>query len=176
MWPLVLLAIGAAVVMSSKGGRAAAARVQMAAKDLYANVSLPHAIPPLGNFPARISSPFGMRVHPTLHTQKMHEGVDLPAPVGTPVYAPVDGVVTRIDRDGIDRGVVNGNCVHMQGEGYGMAFLHLSRVDVAVGDRVVQGEQLGLVGTTGRSTGPHLHFQVTVSGQTVNPQLVLAVV
>ena len=110
----------------------------------------------------RKTSPFGPRTHPTTGEKgKMHNGLDLAAPEGTPVYAAADGVVSVSSN-----GSVTGLYVTVKhnatsgGEQYGTDYLHLSRVDVARGQQVKEGDQIGLVGSTGRSTGPHLHFNV----------------
>lgn len=121
---------------------------------------------PIEHF-TRISSPYGIRVHPVLHTVRMHTGVDYAAPTGTKILAPSDGVVSfRGWKGGY------GNTV-MVDHGNGMQTLygHMSAfIDgVNVGTRVKAGDVIGLVGTTGRSTGPHLHYEVRIDGQHVNP-------
>ena len=91
-------------------------------------------------------------------------------PVGAPVYAPFGGVVERVDRAGVGRGVVNGHAVFLRSNGYLWAFLHLSAVDVSVGAWVQRGQRLGRTGQTGRATGPHLHVQVyDPTGRLVDP-------
>lgn len=117
-----------------------------------------------------ISSPFGWRRNPVTGARHFHAGVDLPAPRGTPVVAPAAGRVSRVDVDGVGKGQINGNAVHLvTDEGLRWAFLHLSSVDVAAGGRVRRGQRLGRVGSTGRSTGPHLHLQVTWRGEPIDP-------
>lgn len=91
----------------------------------------------------------------------MHRGIDLPLPVGTPIRAVVNGVIVRIDHDGEGRGQINGNAVHLSNTAATFHYLHLSRVDVEVGQRVRVGERLGLTGNTGSSTGPHLHYAIS---------------
>ena len=99
--------------------------------------------------------------------------MDIPVPVGTPVYAPFAGVVTRIDRDGVGRGVTNGNAVFIRSNNYLWAFLHLSAVELLVGAKVQRGQLIGRTGATGRATGPHLHIQVyDPSGRLVDPMTV----
>ena len=114
---------------------------------------------------ARLTSPFGLRVHPIYGTVRLHAGMDLAAPTGTPVKAAADAVVVSAAAHG----------------GYGLAVVldhggalatlygHLSRLDVQPGDVVHRGDRIGLVGSTGASTGPHLHFEVRVSGTPVDP-------
>ena len=116
----------------------------------------------------RISSGFsGARLHPVLNKVRAHLGVDFAAPVGTPVWAPADGVVVARSRD--DAG---GNRISLRhGGGYETHYLHLSRFasGLAVGDRVRQKEVIGYVGSTGLSTGPHLDYRVRRGGAWVNP-------
>ncbi len=116
---------------------------------------------------ARISSGFGMRKHPILGFTKFHEGVDFAAPKGTPIYAAGDGVV-KIS------GWVNGygNFVELgHANKYETAYGHMSAFakGIHVGVRVHQGQVIGYVGSTGRSTGPHLHYEIHIAGKKVNP-------
>jgi len=114
---------------------------------------------------ARISSSFGMRRHPILGYSKMHTGVDFAAPTGTPIYAAGDGVVKRAGRNG-----GYGNYVQIRHNGeFSTAYGHMSRILVKPGQRVRQGDVIGRVGTTGRSTGPHLHYEIIQAGHKVNP-------
>ncbi len=114
---------------------------------------------------ARISSSFGMRRHPILGYSKMHTGVDFAAPTGTPIYAAGDGVVKRAGRNG-----GYGNYIQIRHNGeFSTAYAHLSRILVQPGQRVQQGDVIGRVGSTGRSTGPHLHYEIIRDGKKVNP-------
>jgi murein DD-endopeptidase MepM/ murein hydrolase activator NlpD len=116
---------------------------------------------------ARISSPFGMRDHPILGFMKMHKGTDFAAPVGTPIYAAGDALVEFAGLKG-----PNGNFVRLHHDnGWETLYLHMNRIwpGIVAGAHVTQGQQIGEVGTTGRSTGPHLHYEVHVDGQPVNP-------
>ena len=116
---------------------------------------------------ARMSSGFGMRRHPVLGYGKMHKGVDFAAPTGTPIYAAGDGTIQRAGRWSSF-----GNYVRIRHrDGLETAYAHMSRIAKGVkpGARVQQGEIIGYVGTTGRSTGPHLHYEVLVKGAQVNP-------
>ncbi|MGI4732259.1 MAG: M23 family metallopeptidase [Janthinobacterium lividum] len=116
---------------------------------------------------ARISSPFGMRDHPILGFMKLHKGTDFAAPVGTPIYAAGDATVEFAGLKG-----PNGNFVKLRHDsGWETLYLHMNRIwpGVVAGARVSQGEQIGEVGTTGRSTGPHLHYEVHVAGKPVDP-------
>jgi murein DD-endopeptidase MepM/ murein hydrolase activator NlpD len=114
---------------------------------------------------AKLTSGYGMRTHPVLGGRKNHKGIDLAAPTGTPVYAPADGLVARADWFSS-----YGNYIQLEHGGelqtrYG----HLSGFAVQAGDRVKKGDLIGYVGSTGRSTGPHLHYEVRVAGDSVNP-------
>lgn len=119
---------------------------------------------------ARLSSPFGWRLHPTLRVPKLHTGIDLAAPRGTPIYAAEGGTVERIDVDGSGKGEVNGNTVHIKGPSGTWSYLHMQTAPfVRIGQRVEAGTQLGIVGTTGRSSGPHLHLQLARMGMPIDP-------
>lgn len=116
---------------------------------------------------ARLTSGYGSRVHPVLGYTKMHEGVDFGAPIGTPILAAGDGIVTRATYSG-----GYGNLVEIQHDStWSTRYGHISRFapDLRPGDRVKQGDVIAFVGNTGRSTGPHLHYEVRRNGQAVNP-------
>jgi len=128
----------------------------------YAGGSMVWPLP--GNY--RISSPYGYRIHPILKTKQFHSGVDIPAKTGTKILAANDGVV-------IFSGVKSsyGNFVVIDHGGkMTTAYAHCSRRLVSQGQKVKKGQAIALVGTTGRSTGPHLHFEVRKDGKTTNPQ------
>lgn len=113
----------------------------------------------------RISDDYGMRMHPTLHVEKFHNGVDLAAPTGTAIYAAYDGIVVASDY-----GATMGNYVMIDhGDGLYTIYMHASELYVKKGDIVVRGEKIAAVGSTGRSTGPHLHFGVRLNGSYVSP-------
>jgi murein DD-endopeptidase MepM/ murein hydrolase activator NlpD len=114
---------------------------------------------------ARLSSGFGKRKHPVLGYTKMHKGLDFAAPRGTPIYAAGSGTVQHAGRKG-----AYGNFVLIRHNAdYSTAYAHMKRVNTAKGRRVKQGQVIGYVGTTGRSTGPHLHYEIRRSGRQVNP-------
>lgn len=116
---------------------------------------------------ARISSGFGMRKHPILGYSKMHKGMDFAAPSGTPIFAAGNGTIAKIGRNG-----GYGNYIRIKhANGYSTAYAHMSKFAKGLkqGSRVHQGDVIGYVGTTGRSTGPHLHYEVLVSDKQVNP-------
>lgn len=116
---------------------------------------------------ARLSSGFGLRRHPVLGYSKMHKGVDFAAPTGTPVMAAGNGTVAFAGWYGSF-----GNYVRIaHAGGYETAYAHLSRIDPGLrkGARVRQGQRIGRVGSTGRSTGPHLHYEVLARARQINP-------
>jgi murein DD-endopeptidase MepM/ murein hydrolase activator NlpD len=116
---------------------------------------------------ARLSSGFGMRRNPILGYSKMHEGLDFAAPRGTPIYAAGDGVVERASRYG-----AYGKYVRLRHNSeYATAYAHLNGFadGIRPGQPVKQGETIGFVGSTGRSTGPHLHYEILRYGEQVNP-------
>ena len=124
------------------------------------------AIQPVSNKDLKqTASGYGTRIDPIYKTVKFHSGMDFSANVGTPVYATGNGVVRKAGWEGL-----YGNCIQSDhGFGYVTRYAHLSKIDVRVGQKVVRGETIGKVGTTGKSTGPHLHYEVMVKGQIVNP-------
>ena len=117
---------------------------------------------------ARLSSPFGMRKHPIDGYNKMHKGTDFAAPMGTPIMASGDGVVKKAGWCG-----GGGNCVKIKHNStYQTVYAHMSKFarGIKPGVRVKQGQTIGYVGSTGKSTGPHLHYEVIVNGKKVNSQ------
>ncbi|ACT57842.1 M23 family metallopeptidase [Hirschia baltica] len=115
---------------------------------------------------ARLSSSFGKRRHPVLGYTKVHKGTDFAAPRGTPIYAAGNGVVERASRYGS-----YGNYVRIRhADGYKTAYAHMNGYGKGIksGVRVKQGQIIGYVGTTGRSTGPHLHYEVQINGKHVD--------
>lgn len=116
---------------------------------------------------ARITSGFGMRMHPLLGYSKMHKGVDFGAAVGTPIYAAGDGIIEEAGFKG-----TFGNYVKIKHSSkYATAYGHASRIarGIRPGAHVKQGQVIAYVGSTGRSTGPHLHYEILVGGEQVNP-------
>jgi murein DD-endopeptidase MepM/ murein hydrolase activator NlpD len=113
-----------------------------------------------------ISSGFGSRWHPVYGGSRFHAGIDMVAPTGTPVVATAPGIVATAGGCG-----GYGLCVAIDhGGGVVTIYGHLSRIDVAPGTRIERGQSLGQVGSTGVSTGPHLHYEIRRSGQPLNPQ------
>ena len=140
----------------------------LSASSIGGSVSIPSSMPVAA---LRITSPFGMRYHPIHHRYMGHKGVDLAAPSGTPVYASADGVVGKAEWFG-----GYGNYIQIEHGGeietrYG----HLSGYAVSAGEHVHKGELIGYVGATGDATGPHLHYEVRIAGDAVNPMPYLSV-
>lgn len=119
---------------------------------------------------ARISSKFGLRKHPILGFTRMHKGLDFAAPEGTSVYAAGDGEVVAAGKNG-----AYGNYIRIRHEnGYSSAYAHLSKIadGLKVGGKVTQGQEIAKVGTTGLSTGPHLHYEVLLNEEAIDPATV----
>ncbi len=117
---------------------------------------------------ARLSSPFGMRKHPIDGFNKMHRGTDFAAPMGTPIMASGDGVIKKVGWCG-----GGGNCIKIKHNStYQTIYAHMSKFapGIKVGVRVKQGQVIGFVGSTGKSTGPHLHYEVIEYGKKINSQ------
>lgn len=115
----------------------------------------------------RVGSGFGMRKDPIDSTMKMHKGIDIAAPTGTKVYAAGSGKVLKIrsSEDGY------GNCIVIEhGYGFVSRYAHLSGFKIKEGDEVKKGDLIGLVGSTGRSTGPHLHYEIENDGEKIDPK------
>ncbi|KUR73667.1 hypothetical protein AQZ52_01480 [Novosphingobium fuchskuhlense] len=126
-------------------------------------VSIPSLVPVTSN--RAMSSGFGMRVHPVLGGLRAHKGIDLPATTGTPIHASADGVVGKADWFG-----GYGLFVELEhGGSMETRYGHMSRIAVAEGQHVRKGDVIGYVGSTGRSTGSHLHYEVRIGGEAVNP-------
>ncbi len=118
---------------------------------------------PLGSY--RVTSSYGPRINPVTKESHLHNGIDLGAQEGTPIYAAAPGKVTVASV-----GPVTGNWVKIDhGSGIATAYLHMSAIVARPGITVNGGDLIGYVGTTGRSTGPHLHFIVYVNGKEVDP-------
>ena len=116
---------------------------------------------------AKISSNFGMRKHPISGFNKMHKGIDFAAPIGTPIYAGGNGIVEYVGRNG-----GYGKYIRIRHNNeYKTAYAHLSsyKKGISKGVRVNQGEVIGYVGNTGRSTGPHLHYEIIYQNKQINP-------
>lgn len=126
------------------------------------SISIP-SIKPIDD--VSFSSGFGVRADPFRHSAAMHPGVDMPGQTGTDIYATADGIVSYAKwMNGY------GNLVELDhGKGVSTRYGHLSKILVAEGERVHRGELIALMGSTGRSTGSHLHYEVRIDGRAVNP-------
>ncbi len=125
-------------------------------------VSIPSRMPLAG---LTMTSEYGMRNHPVTGRRAAHKGVDLSAPTGTPIYATADGLVSRaswFSTYGLYVAVEHGSQIQTR-------YAHMSRLNVAEGQRIQKGDVIGYVGSTGRSTGPHLHYEVRIDGAAVDP-------
>lgn len=125
------------------------------------------AIQPISNKElSRLSSGFGLRMHPILKVRKMHPGIDFSAPKGTPIYATGDGVIKKV------RSSFGGYGKQVEvdhGYGYVTKYAHMSAFNVKKGQKVKRGECIGYVGNSGRSTAPHLHYEVHKDKKKINP-------
>lgn len=140
--------------------------IKMAQNKSKMLASIP-AIQPISNKNLRrVASGFGYRVDPIYKTRKMHRGIDFTAPTGTKIYATGDAVVQKVrnKRWGYGKHVVLNH-----GYGYTTLYGHMSRIEVRIGQKVKRGQLIGLVGSTGKSTGAHLHYEVHKNGNAVNP-------
>jgi murein DD-endopeptidase MepM/ murein hydrolase activator NlpD len=125
------------------------------------------AIQPVSNADlTRMASGFGMRIDPHYKVPKMHAGMDFTAPTGTPIYATGDGTVLRADNASSGYG----NHIRIDhGYGYVTLYGHMSRIKSRPGQKVKRGEVIGYVGSTGKSTAPHLHYEVRYNGDPIDP-------
>ena len=139
--------------------------VELATEKEKMLASIP-AIQPIKNEDlTRMSSGYGMRLHPILKSWRMHNGMDFTAPTGTPIFASGDGKVVRANRSS-----TFGNVVYIEhGYGYKTVYAHMSKIIAKLGQRVHRGDLIGLVGNTGRSVAPHLHYEVHKNNKSVNP-------
>ena len=125
------------------------------------------AIQPVSNKNlSRMASGYGYRIHPIYKTRKLHTGMDFSAKTGTPIYATGDGKISKVRRS--RRGYGN-HVIIDHGYGYKTLYAHMSKMLVKKGQRVKRGEVIGLVGSTGTSVAPHVHYEVKKDGKKVNP-------
>jgi len=130
--------------------------------------ALPNSKPLKGNLD--VSSEFGLRRNPFGGlSYEMHSGIDFRGPIGTPIYATADGIIVKAQYSG----GYGKQVVIDHGYGYETLYAHLSDIEVQAGDRVRRGDLIGELGNTGRSSGPHLHYEVHRNGQAVNPRYYL---
>ena len=139
---------------------------ELAKKKTDMLASIPGIQPITNKELTHIASGFGYRIHPIYKTSMMHEGLDFTAPVGTEIYASGNGVVVKVETMG--RGYGN-NILIDHGFGYQTLYAHLSKFKARVGQRIKRGDVIGYVGSTGSSTGPHLHYEVWRNGMKIDP-------
>jgi murein DD-endopeptidase MepM/ murein hydrolase activator NlpD len=140
--------------------------IMLAKQDEQKLLCIP-AIQPIYNKDlTRVASGYGMRIDPIYRTRKMHQGMDFTAPIGTEIFATGNGIVKEAGwRQGY------GKCVKINhGFGYETLYAHMHKITARVGQSVKRGDVIGEVGNTGKSTGPHLHYEVHFKGTPVNPQ------
>ena len=124
--------------------------------------SVPSIMPTAGWLTSQFSR---NRAHPLLHISRPHEGIDVAAPMGAPIIAPASGTVTKVDREN-----GYGNVLEIDhGNGIVTRYAHCSRIDVRQGQHVTRGQRVAAVGSTGLSTGPHLHYEIHINGKIVDP-------
>lgn len=111
-------------------------------------------------------SGYGIRIHPVHKVKKFHRGIDFTAPKGTAIQATGDGVVKRVERR---KNGYGNNVIIDHGFGYESLYAHMATIDIKKGEKVVKGQKIGSVGSTGTSTAPHLHYEVKINGKSVNP-------
>lgn len=125
------------------------------------------AIQPVNNKDlSRVASGYGYRVDPVYKVTKFHAGLDFTAPQGTPIYATADGVVKEAD---YNAGGYGNHVIINHGYGYETLYGHMVRIKVKTGQKISRGEVIGFVGSTGKSTGPHCHYEVHKGGEPVDP-------
>ena len=127
---------------------------------------IPAIMPVKGTDIYRISSHYGQRTDPFYKVTKFHGGIDFSGPVGLGIYATGDGVVVKVEKSKSGYG---NNVVIDHGYGYKTRYAHLNTIKVKKGEKVKRGQEIGLLGNTGKSTAPHLHYEVIKNNKTVNP-------
>jgi murein DD-endopeptidase MepM/ murein hydrolase activator NlpD len=140
--------------------------VEMARDKEQMLASIP-AIQPVANKDLKkMASGYGYRIHPIYKVRKLHTGTDFSAPTGTPIYATGDGKVSTYKRS---RAGYGNHIIIDHGYGYQTLYAHMSKVDVKRGQKVKRGDVIGYIGSSGRSTAPHLHYEVIKDGRKINP-------
>lgn len=140
--------------------------MDMASKKEQMLASIPSIMPVKSEDLKRISSGFGIRMHPILKIRKMHEGQDFTAPTGTEIFATGNGTISKVEKKRFGFGY---HVIVDHGYGYETIYAHMSKISVRPGQKVQRGDILGLVGNTGSSTAPHLHYEVVKNGRKIDP-------
>ncbi|MFV0554216.1 MAG: M23 family metallopeptidase [Mangrovibacterium sp.] len=129
--------------------------------------SIPAIVPVADKELKYMASGYGYRIDPVYKIRKFHAGMDFAAPIGTNIYATGDGVIDRVQKL---KGGYGTNILIDHGYGYETMYAHMHSTSVKAGDKVVRGQIIGTVGSSGKSTGPHLHYEVRKDGRAMNPQ------
>ena len=140
--------------------------MDMASKKEQMLASIPSIMPVKSEDLKRISSGFGIRMHPILKIRKMHEGQDFTAPTGTQIFATGNGTVSSVEKKRFGFGF---HVIVDHGYGYKTIYAHMSRINVRKGEKINRGDVMGLVGNTGSSTAPHLHYEVVKNDVKIDP-------
>jgi len=140
--------------------------MKLAKKNTKKLASIPAVMPIPNKDLKRLASGYGYRIDPFYKTRKFHAGMDFTAPTGTEIHATGDGVVVKVETK---RWGYGKNIVIDHGYGYQTRYAHMSHFKVKRGDKVTRGQVIGLVGSTGKSTAPHLHYEVLLNGKAQNP-------
>jgi murein DD-endopeptidase MepM/ murein hydrolase activator NlpD len=133
-------------------------------EDMLASIP---AIQPVSNADlTRIASGFGMRIDPIYRTPRMHTGLDFTAPIGTDIHVTGKGIIVEVE---YNSGGYGNHVIVDHGFGYQSHYAHMSRFNCKVGEKVNRGDLIGYVGSTGKSTGPHLHYEIIYNGEKIDP-------
>lgn len=161
----IALAESLPIVQANVGSGDVASQLAFQRSGLGLSTASPmQMVDPVGS--GRVSSLFGPRSDPFTGETRQHKGIDVAAPTGTPIVASAPGTVTWAG----ERGSYGELVIVDHGGGVESRYAHQAWIDVAVGDEVAAGEVIGAVGSTGRSTGPHLHYEIRVNGEAVDPR------
>ncbi|MBD81342.1 MAG: peptidase M23 [Crocinitomicaceae bacterium] len=140
--------------------------IKLAKKKEEMLASIPSIMPISNNDLKRVGSGYGMRMHPVLKIPKFHDGMDFTAPTGTEIYVTGLGTVKKVSKKRYGYGY---HIIVDHGFGYETLYAHMSEIKVRVGQKLQRGDVIGLVGNTGTSTAPHLHYEVRKNGAHINP-------
>lgn len=128
--------------------------------------SIPSIIPIADKNLTRLSSGYGYRIDPVYHVTKLHSGIDFTSPIGSPIHCTGDGTVVKV---GYSTGGYGNEVIVDHGFGYKSHYAHMSKFNTKVGKKVKRGEIIGFVGSTGKSTAPHLHYEIIKNGNKIDP-------
>ncbi len=166
--PLIVILLSAFTIETAKESIIEKSIVQIG--EVEQSSKIPSIFPVKKVEGVKISSDYGIRMHPIKKVKMMHVGVDIKAPEGTPVYATADGMVREVRRNHKE-GKGHGKYIILDHEsGYSTMYSQLSKCKSNEGEEIKKGDIIGYVGSTGASTGPHLHYEVMKNGENVNPE------